>query len=347
MSFESSSSTLEKVTVFSLDNQGRIADWRHPCSISWQGLSLIALTIATNPSVRSTLSVTRFQSYLSSWVRHSHRSVAVYFRAALIGTLTGTLISSPILVFRGWAQSSTVTPAPIQSQQDRVLGVVQSEDNADQWQGIIDRLEAGDISYQVIEWQQVQRETEFRHITVLLLPNVETITSDQFLALQDWVNRGGRLIVTGQIGNHSSAGVQRALRSLVGAYWVDALPEPATLDPMILNSHRWLREGDASEQIVGGVLVPNGLSSQSVATWDHSDTDDATRADRVAIVLTQQAIYLGWNWGSSDSGSIEFDSSWLSAALTRFQNSPSISPPDSPVATSPPLTPLPPPSLPP
>ncbi|HEY9661020.1 MAG TPA: hypothetical protein V6C65_21405, partial [Allocoleopsis sp.] len=133
-----------------------------------------------------------------------------------------------------------------------VVGVVQSDDNRDHWQDITTRLEAIGVRYTVIDWQQVQRETEFSGIQVLFLPDVASISADQVLALQSWVNRGGGLLLSGATGSNASAGVRRALQSLVGAYWSSTLPQAVQLQPVALNSQRWLRTGETNTAVMGG-----------------------------------------------------------------------------------------------
>jgi len=222
-------------------------------------------------------------------------------------------------------QPDSTSTAPSTSR--LVVGVVQSPDNADQWTAIVERLEVADIAYRVIDWQQVGQNTVFADVTILFLPDVEEITSGQVLALQNWINRGGGVIVSGPTGRNASSGVQRSLQSLFGAYWVSALSEPVRLQPTVLNSQRWLREGDTDSQIMGGSLVPTDLASQSVATWGNvqstNSSSSAARTDSatntVAIVTTRQTVFLGWRWGNAESSSIDFDSRWLRAALSRFE----------------------------
>jgi len=201
-----------------------------------------------------------------------------------------------------------------------VFGVVQSPDNSAQWQGIVNRLQASEVSYQVLDWQQVRRAEDFGKLTVLLLPNVETISAEQLLALQSWMNRGGRVIATGITGNQSSPGVQWALRSLLGAYWVAALAQPATLRRVSHDRDQaWVTAGMSDRPISGGQLMATGLGSQAVMSWGNDSANQA--ANQGAIVVTPQTIYLGWEWGSSASA--EIDESWLKAAMGRFHDTPS------------------------
>lgn len=248
---------------------------------------------------------------------------------AIVAALVIALTHGADLMASVQAQSidpgaTTLEPASVPSSQS-VVGVVQSADNAEQWQAIVERLEVAGVAYRVIDWQQVDQNTGFDEITVLFLPDVEDITSGQVLALQNWINRGGGVIVSGAAGRSASAGVQRSLQSLLGAYWATALAAPVRLQPTVTNSQRWLRQGDTDSQVRGGSLIPTDLGSQSVATWSGSeDANHAATNSTVAIVTTRQTVFLGWHWGDPEASSIDFDSRWLKAAIDRFEELPPV-----------------------
>jgi uncharacterized lipoprotein YddW (UPF0748 family) len=247
---------------------------------------------------------------------------SVGLKRVLISSLAGALAYYPLLAL---APSVQAQPSPAQVQQQTVvLGVVRSSDSSMRWRDVVDRLQASGVVYQVVDWQQVKRSTDLGNVTVLFLPNIETISSEQLLALQSWMNRGGRVIVSGPTGKQSSSGVRQALRSLLGAYWTSALPQPATLQPVVVSSSQaWLQEGDTSNPVQGGVVVPASLVSQPIAVWNNSSAGVPNGA---AVVITQQSTFLGWRWGSQDSGSVAFDSSWLRAALSRYRDAPPLLP---------------------
>ncbi|PSB67323.1 hypothetical protein C7B61_06815, partial [filamentous cyanobacterium CCP1] len=182
----------------------------------------------------------------SHWQPHN---LAASLGKIATAALVVACIHSPSLMNGVWAQSTpdaqtTDTDSPSQRQQDQVLGVVRSADNASYWQQITARLDAANLRYQVIDWDRVGQNTRFDGISVLFLPDVTHVSAEQVLALQDWVNRGGLVIASGRTGTSGSAGVRRAFQSLLGAYWESSLSEPVTLQPVALNSQRWLREGD-------------------------------------------------------------------------------------------------------
>jgi uncharacterized lipoprotein YddW (UPF0748 family) len=224
------------------------------------------------------------------------------------------------------AQTSTAQAEPNHlnhlaraQEQPPVLGVIKSADSSDSdWQTMVERLDATGLEYQVIEWSEVQRKSDLGAVTVLFLPSAEQITSGQMLGLQAWLNRGGRLIVSGAVGSQSSAGVQNILRSLLGAYWASELPQAQPLLPLQIASHRWVRNAAAGD-VTGGVLVPTSLASQPVAVWEQAETTRSGASNSAAVVVTQRTTFLGWRWGDEAASTAEFDSSWLRSAATRFE----------------------------
>jgi len=263
----------------------------------------------------------------------SHRLMVLYLVNSLRqlaiftpGLLLGTFLCLPQL---SWANQPAhpsrrlnTQIAQAQPQQLPVLGVVKGRENISQWQAITDRLDATGLTYRVIDWHDVQRFSDFGDVTVLFLPNLETIASEQLLGLQAWLNRGGGLIVSGAVGNQSSAGIQNALRSLLGAYWAADLSQPQSVLPLQLASQRWVRQADASSTVIGGLLVPTSLASQPVALWNQAEPSARGTSSSAAIVVTQKTIFLGWRWGDEQSSLAEFDQSWLRAAMSRFSDMP-------------------------
>lgn len=204
-------------------------------------------------------------------------------------------------------------------EQPPVVGVIKSAESADiDWQTVVDRLDATGLEYQVIEWSEVQRKSDFGAVTVLFLPSAEQITFEQMLGLQAWLNRGGRLIVSGAVGRQSSTGVQNALRSLLGAYWASELPQAQPLLPLQIASQRWVRNAAVGD-VTGGVLVPTSLASQPVAVWERAETAQSGASNGAAVVVTQKTTFLGWRWGDEAASTADFDSSWLRSAATRFE----------------------------
>ena len=238
------------------------------------------------------------------------------------GLLLGTLLFLPQASLAGRSAHPPHQPNPqiaqAQPQQMPVLGVIKSRENTSQWQAITERLDATGLTYRVIDWQDVQRSTDFGDVTLLFLPNLETIASEQLLGLQAWLNRGGGLIVSGAVGSQSSAGIQNALRSLLGAYWAADLSQPESVVPLQLASQRWVRQADAGSTVIGGTLVPTSLASQPVAVWNQAGPSRGGASTSAAVVVTQKTTFLGWRWGDQTASLAEFDQSWLRAAVSRF-----------------------------
>lgn len=250
-------------------------------------------------------------------ILYSYR-YAVPFGGLLAIALLG---SSGSIAIAQTPNRSSLPPASLQSSHSIRLGVVRSSDNAAAWQAILAGIEAAGIPYSVIDWQQVQTPRDLGNVTVLFLPNVETVTAEQLLTLQSWINHGGNLIASGPIGLRSSFGVRQALHLLIGASWESALPQPVTLQPIRSDDQPWMQTSDANpaRPVAGGVIRPVGVASQTVATWNAGS--NAARSgyttSTAAIVVTLQATFLGWDWGHS--GAADFNGHWLRAAIGRIQ----------------------------
>lgn len=204
-------------------------------------------------------------------------------------------------------------PGSAIAQQAR-LGVVRSQENATQWGGIINRLNASGVPYCVVNLQNVRSEADLAGPAVLFLPNVETLTQEQAIALEAWISKGGRVIVSGPVGNLSAPGVRQLLRSMLGAYWAFPLSEPTMVQPLRTRTQEWVTR-ELAGTIHGGVVVPTGLNSQTAATWSGPDTPPA-------VVTTNRTTFFGWRWGVDTVASPTLDLGWLKAAMSRYGNRP-------------------------
>ncbi|MGV2828783.1 family 10 glycosylhydrolase [Myxosarcina sp. GI1(2024)] len=190
-----------------------------------------------------------------------------------------------------------------------VLGVVKSRENVNQWQEITNRLQNVGVEFCIVDTVDWQSPRDFGRVNVLLLPNVETISQNQTEALQQWMNRGGKVIVTGATGNSSKFSVRQRLRSLFGAYWQSSLPAASlqltTDTPVELNGRELL-----SDTLAGGELIPTDESSQTAAAWQ-------TEREPAAVVFTENSTFFGWQWGDNLIPA-SFDRAWLKSALNRY-----------------------------
>lgn len=219
------------------------------------------------------------------------------------------------------ASCFVLTPAALA--QEAVFGVVKSEENANQWQGITTRLQAAGVAYCVVDLPSVRSTADLGDRTVLFLPNIETITPGQAIALEGWMSRGGRVIASGPVGNMSQPGVRQLLRSLLGAYWGFNLSSPSNLQPLRTKTQEWVRQNGLSGTVQGGVIIPASLTSKPAAVWKSKDSPPA-------VVTTDRSTVLGWNWGVNTAAPAALDSAWLRAALGRYiQLSPTVTSPGS------------------
>ncbi|MDF0555194.1 family 10 glycosylhydrolase [Kamptonema sp. UHCC 0994] len=224
--------------------------------------------------------------------------------SVLVGTLASSLVNLLVLL-----------PSP--GLTESVLGVVRSSDNSADWIKITTRLwESGIGRYKPINLEDIKSATDLAGVSVLFLPNIETLSAVQVKAIEEWMKQGGRLIATGPVGRSSPALVRQSLRSLLGAYWAFPLTQATTPEPRIRCrdiackvSTNWVPPEQANATVKGGVLIPADMNSQTAAIWKQSDGSSA-------VVASDRATYLGWRWGTD--GSPELDRIWMQASLTRW-----------------------------
>ncbi len=242
----------------------------------------------------------------------------------------GLANSIAVATVAGLVWLSPVQAAPI------VLGVVRSPDNQSEWQGISSRLQSAKVDYRVVDWLQVDGAEDLHGLTVLFLPNVKTLTPQQVIAVETWMSQGGRVIASGEVGRQSSSGVQQALRSLLGAYWESTLSQPNRLQSIGTDAQAWSQQPQAASPFSGGVLMPTGTGSRTIAVWQPLPQPATPQGDfptpsalptkvtnpvissPAGVVATDRSIFLGWQWGGNPGNSAEFDHGWLNAALQQY-----------------------------
>lgn len=199
--------------------------------------------------------------------------------------------------------------------EEAVLSVVNSQENANQWNAIANRLQKIGVKYCVISLADVQSAADWGERRVLFLPNVETLTPVQAIALEDWMSKGGRLIASGPVGSLSAPGVRQLLRTLLGGYWGFSLNGSQQLQPTKTKIQDWATQNELFGKVRGGVVIPNNLTSQTVAVWNSQDHP-------AAVLTTERSTFLGWRWGTDAASAADLDSSWLKAALNHYLTSP-------------------------
>nr|WP_199326039.1 family 10 glycosylhydrolase [Nostoc parmelioides] len=192
-----------------------------------------------------------------------------------------------------------------------VLSVVQSPDNTQHWAGITKRLQNIGVEYCVIPLASVSNVADWGDRRVLFLPNIETLTPTQAIALEEWKSKGGNIIASGPVGSLSAPGVRQLLKTLLGGYWGFSLKDKQEIKPPQTSSHSWVNNRGIFGNVHGGVLIPSSGASQTVAVWN-------SRENPAAVVSTERATFLGWRWGTDAASTAELDSSWLKAAVTRY-----------------------------
>jgi extradiol dioxygenase family protein len=190
------------------------------------------------------------------------------------------------------------------------FGVVKTTDNASQWNEITKRLQATGVDYCIVDASRWQDESALGQTRVLLFPNVDNLDQRQAIALERWMGRGGRVIVTGPTGNLSQPQVRDQLRSLFGAYWgfsnssptaLEALGGPVSLAP----------QQETIATIIGGTLIRTSGESQPAAVWLNDERQPA-------VLVSNRATVIGWRWGSLGVTSPDYDIAWLEAALRNY-----------------------------
>jgi uncharacterized lipoprotein YddW (UPF0748 family) len=194
--------------------------------------------------------------------------------------------------------------------EEPVLSVVQSQENQQQWAEITKRLQAIDVKYCVIGLADVKNAADWGDRRVLFLPNVETLTPAQAIALETWMSKGGNLIASGPVGSLSAPGVRQLMRSLLGSYWGFSLNQTQQMSPSKTKSQEWTNQNGLFGKVHGGVLIPNDVTAQAVAVWNSPDNP-------AAVVTTKRSTLLGWRWGTNTASAADLDSTWLKTALNR------------------------------
>lgn len=199
--------------------------------------------------------------------------------------------------------------------EEPVLSVVYGQENANQWTGINDRLQATGVKYCVIPLNDVKSAGDWGDRRVLFLPNVETLTPTQAIALEEWMSKGGRLIASGPVGSLSSPGVRQLLRSLLGGYWGFSLSETEQIKPAKTKIPQWANQTSLFGKVRGGVVIPNDMGTESPAVWNSKDNP-------AAVVTTERSTFLGWRWGTDTASAAELDNAWLKATVNNYLTAP-------------------------
>ena len=197
-----------------------------------------------------------------------------------------------------------------------VLSIVYSQENANQWEGIANRLQTANLKYCIVPLSQVRTAADLGDRKVLFLPNIEKITPVQAIALEEWMSKGGRLITSGPTGTLSAPGVRNLIKTLLGGYWGFSLNQAQKLQPSKTNlGRRWSQEDSLFGQVRGGVIIPDNLAAQTAAVWNSKDSP-------TAVLTTELSTFFGWRWGVDTASSSKLDAAWLNKSVQRYTKRP-------------------------
>ncbi|NER31870.1 MAG: family 10 glycosylhydrolase, partial [Symploca sp. SIO1C4] len=125
------------------------------------------------------------------------------------------------------------------------------------------------------------------------------------------MRRGGRVIVSGPVGNLSQPAVRNRLRTLLGAYWGFNLSQGNTVETLSTDQEIRMGQEELAGIIQGGAVIPTSDDSTIAGVWNQDDNPPA-------VVTTEQSTFFGWRWGVDKVASAEVDSAWLRAAIDRY-----------------------------
>jgi uncharacterized lipoprotein YddW (UPF0748 family) len=204
---------------------------------------------------------------------------------------------------------------PATAASDTNLTIIYSQENANQWSGITNRLQAAGVNYCIVSLDSIRTANDWGERRVLFLPNIESLSPGQVIALEEWMSKGGRLIASGPVGTTSAPGVRQLIRALLGGYWGFSLDGVQRIKPSKAKvTQDWAKAGIFG-QVRGGVVIPDESVGQTAALWD-------TKDNSTAVLTTERSTFFGWRWGTDTVAANELDSAWLRAAIDRHMQLP-------------------------
>lgn len=234
------------------------------------------------------------------------------------GIVTDTIVTDTSVETRSDPESTNAVSLKLAQEAGQIstaataqLAVVKSLDNDGHWAGIRRRLGLTGVDYCIVDLAQVQNASDLGNPQLLFLPNIELLKPLQLVALQEWMRQGGRVIVSGPVGNLSQPAVRNRLRTLFGAYWGFNLSQASSVETLPTEGELQIGQEELVQIIQGGAVIPTSKDSSIAAVWNRDDNPPA-------VVTTEQSTFFGWRWGLDKVASAEVDSAWLLAALDRY-----------------------------
>ena len=199
-----------------------------------------------------------------------------------------------------------------------VLGVLYGQDSS--WanigqdpsliqQHLREQLERSGIPFRLLPVNTLADAATLNRYSFLFLVNAAELSNAEVLGLEAWLQRGGRLVVSGPVGTESSQSVRELLNRMLGGYWETYIDHPQSLRAQ--SSQTWLPGNGILPQISGGILIPTRLESQVLFTWQNPQ--------EAAVLVNDRIIFLGWSWGEQAIAQ-NLDQAWLMASLDRFNH---------------------------
>jgi len=199
-----------------------------------------------------------------------------------------------------------------------VLGVLYGQDSS--WanigqdpsliqQHLREQLERSGIPFRLLPVKTLADSATLNRYSFLFLVNAAELSNAEVLGLEAWLQRGGRLLVSGPVGTESSQSVRELLNRMLGGYWETYIDHPQALRAQ--SSQTWLPGNGILPQISGGILIPTRLESQVLLTWQNPQEP--------AVLVNDRIIFLGWSWGEQEIAR-NLDQAWLMASLDRFNH---------------------------
>jgi len=202
-----------------------------------------------------------------------------------------------------------------------VLGVIYSENS--QWANsgqapsqvqktLREQLEKTGVPFRLLPLSILADATTLNRYSFLFLVNATEISEAEVVGLENWLQRGGRLLLSGPIATESSQSIRHSLQRTLGVYWETYTDRPQV--PQIQSRQPWLPHTPFPE-LGGGILIPTRPESQVLVTWQNTQ--------EAAVVATDRLVFLGWSWGEQPETQ-GIDRAWLTASLDRFGNFPAV-----------------------
>ncbi|NEO83581.1 MAG: family 10 glycosylhydrolase [Spirulina sp. SIO3F2] len=179
-----------------------------------------------------------------------------------------------------------------------------------QWSNLTARLEQTPWQYCTVTPQPETWPTPQPNQGLVLF-NLKTLEENQVAQIEQWLQAGGQVIVTGATGTLSSESARSRLQALLGSTWAFPLPGAASLVPLPATPVEAVTtSAELAYPLGGATLLPTHDQAQVLAQWQ------APRPTP-AIIATDQTAHLGWQWGADAIAGAETDIAGLQQIIEK------------------------------